>query len=328
MADPLNWGILAPGRIAHQFAKGLTGTDSGTLYAVGSRSQDRAREFASTYGAERAYGSYDELVADEKVDAIYIANPHTYHKESALLCLNAGKPVLCEKPFAVNAGQVKEMVEASRRSNTFLMEAMWTRFLPAMQQASAWIAAGRIGEIRRIDAHFGFRAGYQPEERLLNPDLAGGALLDVGIYVVSLAYWIMRDDPAEVSGFATIGDTGVDEQNVILLRYANGALATLSSAVRTATNNHAVVYGTEGRIEFSDPFFKTTSCTLICGEERVEFDEPFHSNGYEYQAIEVAKRLAKGDVESPLLPREESLRIVGCLDSLREQWNLRYPFER
>lgn len=327
MITPIRWGILAPGSIAHKFAAGLQGTDSGTLFAVGSRSQERAAAFASQYGAPRAYSSYDDLVSDPDVDAIYVANPHPYHKDAAILCLSNGKPVLCEKPMAVNAAEVREMVECARVNNVFLMEAMWTRFMPAMQQARAWIDAGRIGEIRRIDAHFGFRADFNPAGRLFNPDLAGGALLDVGIYVVSFASWMMRDQPAEISGYASLGETGVDEQNGILFRYETGAIATLSSAVRTSTNNAAVVYGTEGRIEFPTPFFMATGCTLYTGEQAVEFEQPFLSNGYEYEAIEVANRLHAGELESPIMPLNESIQLLEQLDTLRKGWGLRYPSE-
>ena len=327
MNTPIRWGVFAPGSIAHKFATGLQGTDSGTLHAVGSRSTERARSFADEFGAENAYGSYDELVSDPDVDAIYVANPHPYHKDAAILCLNHGKAVLCEKPLAVNANQVREMVAAARANETFLMEAMFTRFMPAMQQARAWIDAGRIGEIRRIDAHFGFRAGFDPAGRLFNPDLAGGALLDVGIYVASFASWMTREQPEEVVGYAALGETGVDEQNAVLFRYAGGAIATLSSAIRTHTTNTAVVYGTEGRIEFPAPFFMVTGCTLHSGDQSVEFEQPFPSNGYEYQAIEVAKRLHAGETESPIMPLDESVQIIEQLDTLRAAWGLRYPFE-
>ncbi|MFP4376557.1 MAG: Gfo/Idh/MocA family protein [Spirochaetales bacterium] len=322
-----HWGILAPGRIAEKFAEGLRGTDTGKLYAVGSRSEERAKKFAERFRAEVSYGSYEELVSDPNVHAIYVANPHNYHKEAALLCLEHGKPVLCEKPIAVNAHDAKEMVDASHAHDVFFMEAMWTRFMPAMQQARAWIDAGRIGEVRRVDAHFGFRSGWDPEARLLNPNLAGGALLDVGIYVVSFAYWMTRLDPVAITGQAHVGETGVDEQSAALLRYNDGAIATLSCAVRTATNNRAAVFGTEGWIEFDAPFFVSTKATLHVGDETIVFEQPFAQNGYEYEAIEVARCLAAGKKESLILPRDESVRIMKTLDELRRQWNLVYPFE-
>ncbi len=325
--NTINWGILAPGRIAEKFAEGLRGTETGRLYAIGSRSQERAKQFADRFGASVSYGSYEELASDPDVDAIYVANPHNYHKEAALLCLEHGKPVLCEKPIAVNAREAKEMVDASVKNNVFLMEAMWTRFMPAMQQARAWIDAGRIGDVRRVDAHFGFRSGWNPEGRLLNPDLAGGALLDVGIYVISFAYWMTRLDPIAVVGQAHIGESGVDEQSAALLKFADGAIATLSCAVRTATSNRAAVFGTEGWIEFDAPFFNSTKATLHVGDEEIVFDQPFEENGYEYEAIEVARCLAEKKQESSILPRDESVRIMSTLDELRRQWKLVYPFE-
>ena len=325
---PLKWGILAPGRIAQKFATGLKGLDDAELVAVGSRSLDRAEEFASEYGAPRAYGSYDELVNDAEVDAIYISNPHNFHKDAARLCLNHGKAVLCEKPFAVSASEAREMVGAARKNQVFLMEAMWTRFLPAMQQVRAWIDSGEIGDVRLTNATFAFRSGWNPEGRLLNPDLAGGGLLDVGVYVTSLAYWVNGRAPVDVVSEVHIGETGVDEQSAFLLRYDDGAIAMLACGVRTSVQHIAMIYGTEGWIEIPHQFWNTTKAILHKGDEQIVFAEPHLSNGYEYQAREVSECIAAGKLESSILPLDETVRIMETLDTIRGQWGLVYPFEK
>lgn len=325
----LKWGILAPGGIARKFATGLKGLPDAEIVAVGSRSRDRAQEFAAEFASgARTYGSYEELARDEDVQAVYVATPHNFHRDATILCLDHGKAVLCEKPFAVSAPEAREMVDAARRNKVFLMEAMWTRFLPAWQQIRAWIDAGRIGEVRFVNASFGFRAGWNPEGRLLNPHLAGGALLDVGVYVVSLASWVMRKEPASIVTEGALGETGVDEQGAYILRYDDGAMAMLASAVRTPMRHAAMIYGTDGWIEVPHQFWNTTRAILHVGDEELVFDEPHLSNGYEYQAREVAECIATGTLESSILPLDESVRIMETLDTIRGRWGLVYPFEQ
>lgn len=325
---PLRWGILAPGKIAHKFATGLQGLPEAELAAVGSRSIERAKEFAAEFGVPRAYGSYEELVRDAGVDAIYIANPHNYHMDATILCLEHGKAVLCEKPFAANAAQAAAMADAARRNGVFLMEAMWTRFLPSWRQIRAWIDDGEIGEVRMINGTFGFRAGWNPENRILNPELAGGGLLDVGSYVASAAYWITGHDPVDVVSETHIGETGVDEQSAFVLKYANGAIAMLGCAVRTMLRHVVMIYGTEGWIEVPHQFWNTTKAILHKGDKEIIFDEPHIANGYEYEAREVADCLAAGRTESAILPLDESVRIMETLDTIRGQAGLVYPFEK
>lgn len=327
MHQRTRWGILAPGKVAHSFANGLHAVEGAVLQAVGSRSAERAAEFAKEHGARRSYGSYAELVADPEVDVIYVANPHPFHKDSSILCLENGKAVLCEKPFTVNAREAEQVISVARDSGVFLMEAMWSRFLPAMRQARAWIDGGRIGDLRIIDACLSFRA-ENPEERLLSPDLAGGGLLDVGIYVVSLAFWLTGKSPIEISSHAHIGETGVDELAGVSFKYDDGAIAQLIYGVTTDAPHRAAVYGTDGWIEFTTPFWYGTTVTLHSEGEEIEFSQPHLSNGYEYQVIEVAKCINEGRSESSILPLDETLRIMETLDTIRAQWGLVYPFER
>jgi predicted dehydrogenase len=258
---PVRWGILGCGNIARQFAEGLRFAPGATLAAVGSRDGAKAEAFREKHGATRAHASYEALAADPDVDAVYIATPHVFHCANTLACLAGGKAVLCEKPFAVNAAEARQMVAAARARGLFLMEAMWSRFFPAAGRLREIVALGSIGEPRMVQADFGFRAGWNPEGRLLNPALGGGALLDVGIYTVAFASMVLGR-PVEATGFAHRGETGVDEQSAMILRHKGGALSVLSTAVRTSTPHEAQVWGTEGRIRVVAPFWKPSTLLI------------------------------------------------------------------
>jgi dihydrodiol dehydrogenase / D-xylose 1-dehydrogenase (NADP) len=308
------WGILGPGNIAHRFATDLRNLPAARLAAVGSRSPERAAAFAASFGADRAYGSYEELVADPRVDAVYVATPHPFHREHTLLCLEHGKAVLCEKPMGVNERQVRDVVDCARAQDVFLMEAMWTRFLPAIGKVREWLQGGAIGDVRMVTADFGFRTGWNPEGRLLNPDLAGGALLDVGVYTVAFAAMVLGDSPVEIQASAHIGETGVDEQSAMLLRYADGALALLSCAVRTSTPQEARIQGTEGSIHIPGFWHATSAFLQVGNADPVEFEGPV---GYHYEAAEVMSCLASGDKESATMPLDESIAIARTLEQAR-----------
>jgi predicted dehydrogenase len=297
------------------------------LLAVGSRSLDKAVAFADQHQAERRYGSYEALVADPDVDIVYVATPHPFHHDHSLLAIAAGKAVLCEKPFAVNAAQAAAVIAASRAKGVFCMEAMWTRFLPAMVRVREWLAAGRIGAPRLLTADFGFRAGWNPDSRLLSPALAGGALLDVGVYVTALSAMVFGPRPTRVTGFATLGETGVDEQAAFVLGYGGGGLASLTCAVRTNTPQEARIDGEAGRISL-DGFWHAEKAVLHAeghGTETVEL--PLRGGGFEFEAAEAMRCLEAGLTESPDLPLDETLAIAETMDALRAQWGLRYPME-
>ena len=321
------WGILGLGSIAGQFAAGLQSVPDAELAAVASRTQDKADAFGEKHGAARRYGSYRDLAADPDIDAVYIATPHPMHAEDSILCLEAGKAVLTEKPFTVNAAQARATIDAARANNVFLMEAMWTRFLPVMTKVRELIASGAIGNLRLVQADFGFRADVNPESRLFSPALGGGALLDVGSYCVSLASMLLGT-PTQITGVADIGETGVDEQAAMLLKYAGGQIAVLSTAVRTSTPQEAYLVGTAGKIHIPSPWWKPSKLTLSRdGQDAETLALPFEGNGYNYQAMEVARCVRAGQTESPILPQDETLRIMETLDALRAQWGLTYPIE-
>lgn len=327
MEKIIRWGILGPGNIANAFARGLGVLPDAKLIAVGSRSIKRAKEFADKYNIPHRHGSYDDLANDPDVDVVYVATPHPFHKEHSILCLNAGKAVLCEKPLAINAGDVKEIIECARKTKKFLMEAIWTRFLPVIVKVRKWLSAGAIGEVRMLTADFGFRADWDVKGRLLNPELAGGGLLDVGVYTIAMAYMVFDRPPSKVTSIAHIGETGVDEQAAMLLGYDKGQLAILSCAVRTNIPQDAKILGTDGHILIPD-FWHTTSAVLhVQGKKPEQIEIPFEGTGYNYEAAEVMRCLRAGKPESDIMPLDESLAIMKTTDQIRAQWGLKYPVE-
>ncbi len=322
-----NWGIIGTGNIASQFARGLKFTPDAQLIAVGSRSQESADKFGDTFNIPKRYPTYEALVADPEVEVVYISTPHPFHFENTMLCLEAGKHVLCEKPFAMNITEARAMVGAARHKKLFLMEAMWTRFIPAMVKVKELIAAGTIGELRMLTADFGYRAGFNPKSRLLDPELGGGALLDVGVYPISLASMLFGT-PQSISAKAHIGETGVDEQIALIFQYGDGQLAQLSAAVRTQTPQEAWIIGTEGSIHITPEWWHPVGFTLIKrGQAPEHFDIPFVGNGYQFEAIEVGWALRAGELESPIMSLDESLEIMQMMDTARKQIGLVYPMD-
>ncbi len=328
MTTAIRWGILGTGSIAKQFARGLSDTPDAVLQAVGSRTQESADVFGDAFSVPTRHASYEALANDPDVDAIYVSTPHPFHKDNSILCIEAGKAVLCEKPFTINAGEAEAVVQVARERGVFLMEAMWSRFLPAMQPVKQLLQENAIGEGRLVSAAIGFCAGGNPEGRLFNPALGGGALLDVGIYVTSFASFVLGPHPTRIESMAHIGETGVDEQNALILGYENGAMALLTSAVRTSTPHEATIIGTEGTIRIPAHFWKAGKASLKAGdrEEEVEFDT--QGNGYNYEAAEVGRCLREGLLESPTMPLDETVALMNILDAVRAEWGLTYPMEQ
>lgn len=328
MSDCIRWGILGPGNIARKFAQGIEVLPGAELVAVGSRCRENAVRFADEFNVPRRHASYASLAEDPEVDVVYVATPHPMHKENSILCLRAGKAVLCEKPFTVNHREAEAVVAVARAEKRFLMEAMWTRFLPVVVKVREWISEGRIGEPRMVQADFGFRAGINPESRLFAPSLAGGGLLDVGCYCVSLASMVFKREAEQVTGLCHLGETGVDEQGVMVLGYSGGALAMLSSAVRTNTPHEACIMGTEGMIVLHAPFWRGDRVTLIRpDEEPVEIHLSYTSTGYQFEAAAVGQCLREDRLESDIIPLDESLQIMNTLDRIRAEWGLKYPMD-
>lgn len=324
----IRWGIIGTGQIAKHFANGLKAVADAELVAVGSRALDTANVFGDAFDVPSRYGSYAELVADPAVDVVYVSTPHQDHVASTILCLEAGKPVLCEKPFAINVGEAQQMVDLAREKGLFLMEAMWTRYRPTMVKVRELIASGAIGEPRFLTATIGWKSAFNPEFRLFNPDLGGGALLDGGVYPVSFASMVLGT-PSTIASAASLGETGVDEQEAIALGYPSGAVAALGVTIQANPISIGLILGTEGRIEVHHDWHRPEGLTFTpYGGESVRFDYPqTEGNGYQYEAIEVARCLREGLLESPVMPLDETLAIMATMDTLRAQWGVRYPME-
>ncbi len=320
-----NWGIIGPGRIAHKFAQDLNLIPNARLHAVASRSLDRAEAFAKQYEATYAYGSYEELVQCPDLDVVYVASPHTGHCEHTLLCLEQGISVLCEKPFALNRHEVQKMVNAAQENKVFLMEAIWTRFLPATVKALALIEEGVIGEVLSVKADFGFKANFDPQGRLFNPQLGGGALLDIGIYPCFLAS-LLFGAPERIKAMANLGKTGVDEEIGILLQYPEGKMAHLHASLIATTKSEAFIYGEKGTIHLHTRWHETTSMSLLLnGERPQDFHFDLGSKGYLFEAQEVIHCLESGKTESDLLPLAFSQQLIKLLDDIRSEIGLIYP---
>ena len=323
----VRWGILGPGRISRKFAAGLREAAGAELVAVGSRDAGRAAAFAAEFGAPRSHGTYEDLAADSAVDAVYIGTPHAYHEAHALVCLAAGKHVLCEKPLALNAAQAARMIAAARTRRLVLMEAMWTRFLPAIVRVREVVASGRIGDVRMVSADFGFRAEFDPASRLFAPELGGGALLDLGIYPLNLAS-MLCGEPVEIQTTANLGSTGVDEESAILLRHAEGRLAVLACALRVDTPRQAHILGTRGSITIGFPWWAATRIAIQSGSAGPqEFEFPHRGGGYTYEAEAFMALIRSGQLESEIMPLDENLAILRTMDAIRSRWKMRYPGE-
>lgn len=327
MTEKIRWGILAPGRIARKFATGLTYLADAEIAAVGARSRESVAAFAVEFDVARHHVGYQKLATDPDVDVVYVASPHTFHMEHALLCIDHGKAVLCEKPFTINAAQAKRVIDRARERGVFVMEAMWPRHLPLMAKVRELVADHVIGDIRMITGDFGFRTNFNPESRLFDPKLGGGSLLDVGVYPVSFASMLLGT-PDRISSMAELGATGVDEQAAIILGYTGGAMAVILTAIRTRTPSETTIMGTDGMIRIHPPSWVATKLTIHReGQEPEDMAIPFAGNGYNYQAAETHACLRAGKLESDVIPLDETLSILETMDKIRSQWGLQYPME-
>jgi len=324
MTKTINWGIIGLGKIAHKFAQDLAQVNHAKLLAVASTSSGRAQDFATTYGAPHAYGSYEGILDCPDLDVVYIATPHNLHHSSTLLCLNKGIAVLCEKPFAIHARQAAEMIETARAQETFLMEALWTRFLPVTEKALELIASGAIGEVLSIKADFGFKADFEPRSRLYDPVLGGGALLDIGIYPAFLAQ-LLLGKPTGIKALASIGPTGVDEEIGVTLQYAGGQMAHLHASIRSKTKTEAFIYGELGVIHIHTRWHESTALTLLKNEQRpLDYSFAMRSRGYNFEAEEVMRCLQEGLKESPLWPLKSTQSLMELLDAIRRETGIVY----
>ena len=327
MGSEFKWGIIGPGRIADKFARAIAGMNGASIHAIASRSTEEPEKLKVSFGAAKCYRTYEELVADSAIDAIYISTPHRFHYENIKLCLDAKKPVLCEKPITVNATQAQELFAISQKKKVFLMEALWTRFLPIYTTVKKWITAGEIGDIRHVHSSHGFIAKRDPAGRLLNINLAGGTVLDLGVYTSGMAQWVFGENPRDILALAHIGETGVDETINVSYAYADGESAQFICTFEFVPLNHMVIYGSGGRITIHPRFFESVKATLEKDNKKRSIRKPFKGNGFEYQIAASMDAIREGRLDCPQMPQLDSLANMRALDTIRDQIGLHYPFE-
>lgn len=320
----IKFGIIGLGKIANKFAQDLIKVEGCVLQAVGSRDLMKAKDFALTYQAAQYYSSYEEVAADPEVDVIYIATPHVFHFDNTMMCLHAGKAVICEKPFAMNLKEVEIMINTAREKNLFLMEALWTRFIPGTVKVMELIEQNSIGEVHSIQANFGYLATTDPSSRLMAKELGGGSLLDIGIYPVFISL-LLVGIPREIRSIAQLTTTGIDQHCAMLLKFKNGATAILESSFLAQTSNTAVIYGSKGKITMQAPFHHTENISVeIHNKEPYHIHTPLVNNGYFHEIEEVKNCLLSGQLESDKMSLENSLELTRTLDLIRSQINLAY----
>lgn len=327
-SEPIRWGILGTGGIAARFAQDLQLVEDAELRAVGSRTETNALAFARRFDIPRAYGTYEDLVGDSDVDVVYIATPQTMHAANMRLVLEAGKAVLCEKPFTISGAEARDVVQLARDRGVFCMEAMWTRFLPHMRRIDQLLRSGALGEVTSLVADHGQHIPPGDGHRLHRPDLGGGALLDLGVYPVSLALHVLGR-PSSVVATGSLLSSGLDAQTSMVLSYDDGAHAVLTTTLNARTANRAAINGTRARVDIDDVWYAPTSFSLYNGgSTRPErFESPRIGAGLRYQAITVGEMLREGRTECPLMPLDESVAVMEVMDEVRRQTGVRFPTE-
>ena len=325
---PINWGILGTGNIAHLVAKDLALLPNAELTAVGSRAQERADAFGDTFDVPHRHGSYEALVANPDLDVVHVASPHSAHLEHATMALEAGCAVLCEKPLALNAEQAERLIATARRRDQFLMEAMWTRFLPVMDDVRRLVHDEQaLGDVHLLQADIGVAQSFDPTHRLFDPALGGGALLDLGVYPLAFAFDLFGP-PDTVTSSAVIGETGIDEQCAAVLRYDDGTQALWHASVRADAGRTCVLAGTGGRLRGTRAWWKGAPFELTRDDGTAEtWARPYEGNGYQFEAAHVMHCLRAGRTESPRMPLDESRALLETMDALRNEWGVTYPQE-
>lgn len=322
----IRWGIVGAGNIAHTFAKDLALVNNNTLYAVASRSLEKAKSFADTYGATNSFGSYEEMFKSDTVDVVYIATPHTSHAELSMLAMDNGKNVLCEKPMGVNMSQVQSMLKKAREKKVFLMEALWSRFNPTIRAVKKLVDTGEIGQIGYLNADFAFYGLNRDKEgRILNPELAGGSVLDIGIYPIFLSY-LLLGMPKNITAQSKFYKTGVEIQTAMIFEYEN-AQSMLFSGLSSNSEMKAEIAGSLGSIFIKPRWHETTGYILEKGDEVKDIDVGKLGKGYTYEIEEVQRCLESGKLESDLWSHQNSMDLCTLMDSVRKEAGISFPFE-
>jgi predicted dehydrogenase len=319
----INWGILGLGKIAHLFVSDLKLSERANLQGVASRSLEKAQGFGNKFDAEKCFGSYEELANDPEIDVIYIATPHTFHFEQTLMCLEKGKAVLCEKPMGVHAGETEKMIEAARSKDLFLMEGMWTRFIPATVKMLELLDQNAIGDLLFVHADFGFKSDADPESRLYNKSLGGGSLLDIGIYPIYLSL-LTLGNPNEIRAMARMTESDVDSYCSMLFNHENGSKSVLESTIEAVTPIEASLYGSRGTLKLHSRFHHSERITLTLNGEEQVLDLPYRGNGYYHEIEEVNHCILNQKTESEKLPLQTSLDLICTIDRVKKEIGLSY----
>ena len=323
-----NWGIIGPGRIARKFAEALTCVDNSKLYAVASNNEDRAKIFAAEFNAKKSYFTYTDLVNDPSVDAVYIATPHRFHAEQCHIALDAGKHVVCEQPLTVNAEEAEELIKKAKQKKLFFMEALWTRHLPIYKDVvSNWLSQKLIGDVKLLNSTFGYNFERNELDRKFNHELAGGALLDLGVYNIAISQWVMNREPISFNAQGYLGKTNVDEMLAVNLNYGNGTISQFSCNFLSENENEFKIYGSAGQIIIHSTFWGAIRATLITKDQNITLDRPFRKNGFEYQIEEAINCIVNGKIESPIMTHNHTLANMKLMDEIRAEIGLKYSFE-
>lgn len=317
MGRKIRFGIIGAGRIAQKFATGISFVEDAQLMAIASRNLDSADIFGDMFNIEKRYGSYEDLAKDPDIDVVYISTPNALHKEHTILCLQNKKAVICEKPFGASKADVEEMIQVAKDNGVFLMEAMWTRFFPVVKAVKEWVESGVIGNVKMIKGDFGFKSTSGYDDIRFNKALAGGALMDVGIYPISFASLIYNAQPTDIKAIANIGQTGVDEQTAMVLGYENGQMALLSCAITTQTPHDLYIIGDNGHIHIPNVWYAQEAALKVQGSDDQVINLPMDGNGYNYEVQEVVNCIQNGALESDIMPLQETLEIIDTLDKIK-----------
>ncbi|AWB67023.1 gfo/Idh/MocA family oxidoreductase [Saccharobesus litoralis] len=327
MSASFRWGVIGPGRIANRFASALTANFVGELYAVASRDLVKAQLFLQKHNGKVCYDNYQQLLADPNVDAVYIATPHQFHFEQAKACILAGKSVLVEKPLTVNAKQSITLMDLAKKHQVFLMEGMWSLFLPSYRQVDDWLSADKIGRIKFITSSFGCKIDRDENDRWLNPALAGGVLLDMGVYNVATSLWFHKQSVETMQASGIVGSTGVDELCLMNFKHSNMSYSQLSCSFLADLQNDLVIHGEKGKIHIGPLFWEAETVTLLVDNSELKIHTPFAVNGFEYQIAEVEACVRAGQLQSSIMDHQRTLQTMQIMDAVRQQLGVVYPAE-
>lgn len=321
-----NWGVIGPGNIANTFAKAIASSKKGKILAVASRSEERAIDFANTYKIEKIYSDYGQMLADPEIDIIYIATPHNFHYQQAKMCLEAGKHVLVEKPCTVNAQQMQTLADLAQSKNLLLQEALWSRFMPCLSQLRQLLNEGIIGDIQYIQSEIGFAFQKQENSRLLKAELAGGSLLDLGIYSITVSQFLLQEHPDKVQAMGQLTDLKVDGHVFANMHYASGRYAQFTCSMLSQTSNTMRIVGTEGYVNLPACFWDTDSAAIYRNDKLIQsIDIPHPINGFEYQIEESMKCIEQNMQCSDVMSHRDSIGVLSVMDNIRQQIGVHFP---